>query len=39
MSMRKLAVAENVTLDGVLDTSDGWFTLTAQERTAEAASR
>jgi len=37
--MRKLAVAENVTLDDVIDTSDGWFTPTAQERTAEAASR
>jgi hypothetical protein len=37
--MRKLAVTENVTLDGVIDASDGWFTLTAQARTAEAASR
>jgi hypothetical protein len=39
MSMRKLAVTENVTLDGVIDRSDGWFTLTAPARTAEAASR
>ena len=37
--MRKLAVAENVTLDDVIDTSDGWLTLSAQERTTEAASR
>jgi hypothetical protein len=37
--MRKLAVTDNVTLNGVTDTSDGWLTLTAQARTAEAASR
>jgi hypothetical protein len=39
MSMRKLAAAENVTPDDVIDTSGGWFTLTAQERMVEAASR
>jgi hypothetical protein len=37
--MRELAITENVTLDRVIDTSDGWFTLTAPARTVEGASR
>jgi hypothetical protein len=28
MSMRKLAVTENITLDGVIDAGEGWFPCT-----------
>jgi dihydrofolate reductase len=29
--MRKLVVTENITLDGVIDASEGWFTPTGAE--------
>ena len=28
MSMRELAVTENITLDGAIDASEGWFAPT-----------
>ncbi|MFF0490396.1 dihydrofolate reductase family protein [Nocardia sp. NPDC004068] len=33
--MRDLVVTENITLDGVIDASAGWFTVTAEEDTSD----